>query len=128
MEGQTLFEICKLEHMPSRFAVYSWLDKYPEFRERYDSARLRQMESWADEIIEIADSKESDFFCDEHGNTKPNFEHIQRSRLRIDTRKFLMAKIAAKIYGDKPDTSIQIGGSDTSGKVEIVFKKPDGAD
>ena len=32
-----------------------------------------------------------------------NSENVQRSRLRIDTRKWLMAKMNPKVYGDKLD-------------------------
>ena len=30
-----------------------------------------------------------------------NYENIQRSRLRVDTRKWIMSKLAPKKYGDK---------------------------
>lgn len=32
-----------------------------------------------------------------------NGEHVQRSRLRIETRKWLMAKMKPKKYGEKLD-------------------------
>ncbi len=30
-----------------------------------------------------------------------NGEHVQRSRLRVDTRKWILSKLAPKRYGDK---------------------------
>ena len=40
---------------------------------------------------------------DELTGYKLNGENIQRSRLRIDTRKWLMSKLNPKVYGDKLD-------------------------
>jgi hypothetical protein len=100
--GQTLSKICdgkadSGKPMPFRDCVYKWLESDDDFKTRYQQARVLQMESWADEILDIADNKDSDRYCDEYGNEKPNYEHINRSKLRIDTRKFLMAKIAPRL-------------------------------
>jgi hypothetical protein len=35
-----------------------------------------------------------------------NGEHVQRSRLRVDTRKWFASKVAPKIYGDKIETAV----------------------
>lgn len=44
---------------------------------------------------------------------------IQRSKLRVDTRKWLASKMAPKKYGDK----VAIGGADDLGPVQTVTKK-----
>ena len=38
-------------------------------------------------------------------------EHVQRSKLRIDSRKWIMARMAPKKYGDKPTEVVQVNVS-----------------
>lgn len=66
--------------------VMRWLDKFPEFRDQYTRARDLLTEYWANEIVDIADEDDAD---------------VNRSRLRVDTRKWLMARMAPKKYGDR---------------------------
>jgi hypothetical protein len=76
--------------MPDEKTVREWaLDDYKGFAPQYARATLIRMHVLADEIMEIAD------------NAK--FEEVMVSRLRVDTRKWLMSKIAPKVYGDKLD-------------------------
>ena len=65
--------------------------------------REAQADRFADEIIEIADDATNDWMERRQGEETVrvvNHEHIQRSRLRVDARKWLMAKLAPKKYGD----------------------------
>lgn len=100
--GESLRSICRDETMPSQSMVFRWLASKPEFREQYAHAREVQADSWADDIIEIADDSSGDVIRDpESGNERFNSEFAARSRLRVDTRKWLMARMAPKKYGDK---------------------------
>jgi len=45
-----------------------------------------------------------------------NGDHVQRSRLRIETRKWILSKALPKIYGDK----VAVTDSD-GGKLTIQF-------
>src|SRR4051794_16693229 len=63
-------------------------------------ARAAQADHFADEIIAIADDTSGDWI-ERDGELMVNHEHIQRSRLRVDARKWLMARMAPKKYGDK---------------------------
>ncbi len=40
-----------------------------------------------------------------------NGEHVQRSRLRVDTRKWFLSKLAPKRYGDRQ--AVEISGQVT---------------
>jgi hypothetical protein len=70
-------------------------------------ARAREVGYYkmADETIEIADDSSRDWkkTVDKNGNeiTVVDHDHIARSRLRVDTRKWLLAKVLPKIYGDR---------------------------
>ncbi len=104
--GQGLKSICASDAMPTDRTVYRWLrmKEHTEFRHMYARAREDQQDHWADEIIEIADDATNDWMEREtrSGNTIiiVDSDHINRSRLRVDTRKWLMAKLMPRKYGD----------------------------
>lgn len=107
-EGESLRRICLSEHMPERRTVYSWLMKpeFEGFQHQYTRARELQAENFADEMNDIADDGSNDYMenVDDQGAVigyKLNGEHIQRSKLRIDTRKWIASKLKPKKYGDK---------------------------
>ena len=55
-----------------------------------------------DEIMEIADDSSNDIDrIDDFGNPIENREFISRSRLRVESRKWLASKLKPKKYGDK---------------------------
>lgn len=103
--GEPTRAICKslqIDHS----TLFAWLDSKPDFSQHYARAKEIAMEALADEILEIADDSSKDFITvpgDEDGEMilKVNQENIQRSRLKVDTRKWLMAKLAPKKYSDK---------------------------
>lgn len=98
----------------------AWLDgSRPEFSEQYARAREAQADKLAEEALQIADDGRSDTYVDGDGNVKTDTEVIQRSKLRVDTRKWLASKMAPKKYGDK----VAIGGADDLGPVQTVAKE-----
>ena len=106
-EGETLNQICRDEHMPARPTVVGWcLENREGFSDRYARARDLQLEHWADEVIDVADDATNDYMEkvngeDEKSSWALNGEHVQRSRLRIDSRKWLLSKLKPERYGDK---------------------------
>lgn len=108
--GQSLNSICKDAHMPHRANVMRWLlatnnPVYDAFRDNYALAREIQYQCMADDIIDITDNGSNDYMdqMDEQtGGYKLNGENIQRSRLRVDTRKWFMSKVLPK-FKDKPE-------------------------
>lgn len=123
--GESLKAMCLEKGMPRVKLFYHWLRKYPEFAKAYELAKEECADNFAEEMITIADDKSEDWITviDENGNEKMVFnkEHVHRSRLRIDTRKFLAMKLKPKRYGDK---IIHSGDNDApikhSIKVEFV--------
>ncbi len=115
-QGETLRAICEDPAMPSHQTVYRWVADEPTFRTAYARAREAQMEHWSDEIVEIADDASNDYMerIGKDGEVERVFdpEAVQRSKLRIATRQWLMARLAAKRYGDKIDVNV-------SGSVEV---------
>ena len=107
-EGVSLRKICEMDGMPAKPTVFNWLARYPEFVDQYTRAKQQGAEVMAEELLEIADDGTNDWIekLDKDGNPigeMLNHEHVQRSKLRIDTRKWLLAKLQPKKYGEKID-------------------------
>ena len=86
---------------PKPATIYNWIEKHKSFGEQYAQAKVRQMDWIAEQIFEISDDSRNDFIVGDDGKRIVNQEHIQRSRLRIDTRKWVMSKLVPKKWGDK---------------------------
>ncbi len=56
-------------------------------------AREVQAELYADDIIEIADADDEDALLDAKGNPVPNTARLNRDRLRIDARKWVIGRL-----------------------------------
>lgn len=112
--GRTLRDICRDDGMPPESTVRQWaLDDREGFSARYAQAREIGYHSMADETLEIADDASNDWMetnGDDSEGWKANGEHIQRSRLRVDTRKWMLSKVLPKVYGDR--TSVEHTGKD----------------
>ena len=100
-DGNSIRAICALESMPSAPTIFKHIAESKDFAEQYARAREMQMEAMAEEILQIADDGLNDTYETEEGEQRTNQDVIQRSRLRVDTRKWLMSKMAPKKYGDK---------------------------
>ena len=104
--GEPLRQICRDEHMPHWNTVYDWLERDQSLSVRFARARERGEEAIAAECLDIADSAKNDWM-EAHGQDdagyKLNGEHIQRSKLRIETRLKLLAKWNPKKWGEKVD-------------------------
>lgn len=118
-EGETLRSICCDEHMPRRSTISAWVATNREgFSDRYARARDMQIEYWADEIIEIADDASNDWMerngGEENESWIVNGEHVSRSKLRTENRKWLLSKLKPERYGDK----VQHTGADGEGAIK----------
>jgi hypothetical protein len=114
-EGESLRNICKSEEMPNRATVHDWLleKEKKDFYDQYEKACNTRAENMFDELVEIADDGSNDYMerlvggddDDDEGRVvrSVNSEHIQRSRLRVDARKWYLSKVLPKKYGDKLD-------------------------
>ena len=105
--GKSLRQVLREDdQFPSAVTVYSWLRVYPEFLKQYEIATHDRAESMADEILDIADDGSNDYMTITKGDHSYNVEDKEvtsRSKLRVESRKWLMAKMKPKKYGDKID-------------------------
>lgn len=104
--GETLRSICREDDFPGHSTVYRWLDENQEFAGRFAAARAQGEDVIAQECLEIADDGSNDWM-EQHSEESAsagwrlNGDHVQRSKLRIDTRLKLLAKWNPKKWGDK---------------------------
>lgn len=110
-DGQSLRAICRADDMPDKATVFRWLFENTDFRDQYARAKEDSADAHADDVIDIADDGTNDWM--ERHNSEGecigwqlNGEHVQRSKLRVDARKWIASKLKAKKYGDKTDLNI----------------------
>ncbi|MCK1274133.1 terminase [Bradyrhizobium sp. 61] len=88
--------------MPSESTVRGWaLDDREGFSAQYARSREIGYMAMADETLEIADDGSNDTYKTDEGQEATNHDVIARSRLRVDTRKWLLSKALPKVFGDK---------------------------
>lgn len=115
---KTLRELCRDEGMPAEATVRGWvLDDREGFAAKYARARELGYHSMFDEIIEIADDGTNDWVERKRENgegseTVFDHEHLARSKLRVDTRKWALSKALPKMYGDRLDVNAKHDVSD----------------
>lgn len=106
-EGESLRQVCRDESMPSRTTVLKWARENEAFADQYARAREDLLEHWAEDILEISDDGSADYVEapeGEESGPRVDHEHISRSRLRVDSRKWLLSKLAPRKYGEKVTT------------------------
>jgi cell division protein YceG involved in septum cleavage len=105
IEGYTLRQIARELGFRSASAIVNWANEDATFRERYARAMELRCERMAEEILEISDNGSNDWM-EREGLIVPDHENVQRSRLRVDSRKWLLSKMMPKKYGDRVTTEV----------------------
>lgn len=107
--GESLTSICVAAGMPKRTTVVGWQGQHDGFSTAYARARIAYADAIFDEAMEIADDSSGDWTTKVvRGEEVRAVEHenIQRSRLRVDTRLRVAAKINPAKYGEKLDVNM----------------------
>lgn len=89
--------------LPTMAVFLKWVSEDAELEKQYARAMSVRAESMFDEIIDISDETNADIEFTDDGKMKIVGEAIQRSRLKIDARKWALSKMNPKKYGDKVD-------------------------
>jgi len=121
-KGQSLRSICETgdDWIPGESTFRAWCDNDADLFARYARAREVRADVIFEEMLDIADDGTNDWMERKNadgslGDTILNGEHVQRSKLRIDARKWMLSKMNPKKYGDK----LELGGAGPDGA--IVF-------
>ena|SRR3990167_6498412 len=106
--GESLRNICLDKKMPDASTVHRWVlsGDFEDFYKQYARAREIQAENMFDEILDISDDGTNDYMAITKGDVTYNVEDREvtnRSKLRVDTRKWYLSKVLPKKFGDKLD-------------------------
>lgn len=116
-EGESLRSICRDDVMPDKATVLRWIARHDVFRDQYAKAKLEGAEALAEEIFDIADDASNDWMErigeeDQPVGWQLNGEHVRRSQMRIDVRKWYLSKIMPKKYGDRIQQDVTVDVKD----------------
>jgi hypothetical protein len=125
-EGRGLRDVLRDDGMPSIGTFLRWVSERPELAEQYAHARALCLDAMAEDIIDIADTPEigKKTVSKATGLEITEGDMVEHRRLRIESRKWLLAKMAPKKYGDKVQT--ELTGAN-GGPVQIVASNHDEA-
>jgi transposase-like protein len=105
-QGYSMRTVCKADGMPNISTLFKWIREKSEFSQQYAKATEERTEAMSEDLLDIADDGSNDLMRIQKGNETyeiENKEVTNRSKLRVDTRKWLMSKMKPKKYGDKLD-------------------------
>jgi hypothetical protein len=118
--GLSTFKACEAAQTPhSTFLL--WVSQDSLLADRYARAREDLIEHMAAETLAIADAPVG---STEHGTTDSGA--VAKQRLQVDTRKWLLSKLAPKKYGDKVTLSGDAENPLTVEKIQRVIIGADG--
>lgn len=98
-EGESLRKSCELVKF-NRSTFYYVIDERDDLKDKYARATKDRHDKIFEEILDIADDSSNDYITDSEGFEKLNQEHVQRSKLKIDARKWMLGKMNPKKYGE----------------------------
>ncbi len=124
MEGESLRSILKDNKPFSKSTFLDIVAANSDIADQYARAMAERQEMLFEEIITIADSQEDDISLAPDGSKVTNHNAIQRNRLQIDARKWVLSKMNPKKYGDKIDMT---SGGEKMQPAPIIFYDSDDA-
>lgn len=138
--GASGVQVCRDLEMPDWPTIARWRRTKQDFSKSYDDACKLRAEYWGDEIIDIADDATNDFMDAQRGKQLYRAfdrEHFERSRLRMQGRQWVVARLLRDLYGDtktvelstpkgplgiKAETRVELIDS----ILQLIPSKPDG--
>ena len=128
--ARSIHRICaEDDDMPAEASFYRWLFRYPDLREKYARAKELQCTAIAEGIRDIAADGRNDWmqrlaFNGGNPSWEINGEAINRSRLRVDTEKWLLSKLLPKKYGDRIEQRVADADGNKLESIVVQFVRP----
>lgn len=113
-KGMSLVKVVEDDSFsPCIRTVFNWLNPESEYHDKeflhnYTLATLIRSEKEFEDILSIADNQEHDVYKDSDGIEHTNHNVINRSRIRIDARKWRLGKMQPKKYGDNRQVDLNV--------------------
>ena len=118
-DGLSLRKAC-IEIGITASTFLEWVSKDEVLADQYTRAREAMLDKMADELLEIADAPVG---TTDTGSTDSGA--VQKQRLQVDSRKWLLSKLAPKKYGDKVEQTLlgaDGGAVQVAGTINVNFK------
>lgn len=132
VEGKSLRTIARLPGMPDASVVCDWLQRHPEFTERYARAKTEQAEAFVEEMIDIADAEPERIVVTvgegdkASTSTRIDSAWVQLQKTRLDARKWIAAKMKPQKYGEKLELGGVVRAHVTLDELELEQRRKDG--
>lgn len=104
--GLSVNKVAAMEGMPAARTVFLWLSKHEEFMRMYTRATSSRADAMFEEMFEIADDGTNDLTTRPDGSEVVDHDVVQRSRLRIETRKWALARMNPRKFGERVTTEL----------------------
>jgi len=119
--GESLRAVCRDDGMPAPSTFLLWVKDDEALAEQYARAMEARADALFDEMFDIADDARNDWMekLNRDGEVVGeilNKEAVMRSSLRVDVRKWALARMAPKKYGDKVDHNV-------SGQIAVISRE-----
>ena len=122
VDGQSLRGVCREDGMPAMSTVMRWVAGSSDLQKGYSIAVEARTDALFDEILEIADDAREDWVAKVGPDGRQGFvfdaNSVRRASLRIDARKWTLARMAPKKYGDK----LEVGG-DAVEPITVIVRR-----
>lgn len=127
-EGKSTRLVCTEVGISQR-VLWNWLANDEEFMRQYARAKEIGAELLFEEMLDIADDGSNDWMernDKDNAGYQFNGEHVNRSRLRVDARKWYLSKLVPKKYGERLINEHQGGDPDhpIMQNVTVRFVRP----
>lgn len=117
-DGESVNSICSGDDMPSRTSFYDWIGRAKELADKYARATEVRADRVFDELLQIADTPliGEKVKIDKDGKKEvQRGDMIEHRRLQVDARKWALARMSPRKYGDRL-------GLDHSGGVSVLLE------
>ena len=121
-KGESLRSVLRSENMPALPTFFEWIDNNKDFANQYARATELRAETIFEDILNISDSTDNDIIELPDGSEVTNHHVINRDRLRVDSRKWMLSKMMPKKYGEKLDIDHTTKGNEINQTPTFVFK------
>lgn len=114
----SLRSILREDNMPSSKTFYEWLDNDNNKLKQYARANTTRADLIFEDILIISDKQGKDVYKDADGVEHTDHNIINRAKLMVDSRKWMLGKMQPKKYGDKSTLALEGGDK----PIEISFE------
>lgn len=117
-------KLCAIHpEFPHVETIRLWALNKPDFFAQYTNALAKRAMWLAEDIEDIADDGTNDTYVNDDGKVCTDHDVLARSRLRVDTRKWIACKLLPKVYGDKVQVENDNGDESELTKIRELISK-----